>query len=51
MHAKVNALFIISTYTVEFAFLEYYYILLPLCNTEHTAGFLVSPFVLVENSD
>lgn len=38
-------------YMVEFAFLEYYYILLPLCNIERTAGFWVSLFILLENSD
>lgn len=36
---QVSALFLISAYMVEFAFLEYYYVSLPLCNREHTAGF------------
>lgn len=39
MHVKVKALFMFSTNMVEFAFLEYYYILLLLCNIELTAGF------------
>lgn len=51
MHVKVKALFMFSTNMVEFAFLEYCYILLPLCNIELTAGFWVSLFILVENSD
>lgn len=51
MRVKVKALFMFSTHMVEFAFLEYYYILLLLCNVELTAGFWVSLFILLENSD
>lgn len=39
MHGRVSALFLISAYMVEFAFLEYNHISLPLSNREHIAGF------------
>lgn len=51
MPIRVNAMFMISAYMVDFAFLEYFYILLPLCNIEYTAGYRVSLFTLVEVSD